>query len=293
MKADPNDDPLFKLQTLARMGIQYDLAEAAALIITPTLVSLLLWRDGIFFMEEAGVIVRHCDFQAMWIRFIALFILKPIYSTIARAILARAMRQTLLGRTTIHGTSAIAAGILAGQALTRYKSKYTPEAKAEAAGANGNEGVQLESAKAKHACMRHMRIDADVDLEVHAKLGLLEEELAHVRDDLSLTGLNFKLLRAKQMRRWRFYSVVSILLVFSTFRVRVTAPMTSLDRNSTVAMFHTPRQSVWHRVSGDLIAKSLRSTYDSNETYALAVRVEWMGEGTGGWNCTTPAGAEI
>ena len=119
-KNDPNNDPLFTLQMLARLGVQYDLADVTALILTPSIVTLIIYRDGVFEMEGTDVVVRACNLGAMWSRFVALLFIKPFCSTIARIILVRAMRKTLLGQTTIHGTSAIAAGILAGHQLTVF-----------------------------------------------------------------------------------------------------------------------------------------------------------------------------
>ena len=37
-----------------------------------------------------------------------------------------------------------------------------------------------------------------IDVAVQAKLGLLEEEIAAVRSELTVGGLNFRLLRRKQ-----------------------------------------------------------------------------------------------
>ena len=45
-KNDPNDDPLFRLQTLARLGIQYDLADRLAIVVTPSIISFFVLRDG-------------------------------------------------------------------------------------------------------------------------------------------------------------------------------------------------------------------------------------------------------
>ena len=95
-----------------------------------------------------------------------------------------------------------------------------------------------------------------------------------VQDDLSLTGINFALLRKKQLRKWRFYTSVSILMAFAAFPVRFTAPVYSdvsathapippaaaagnatellamgIERNYAPT-FRVPRQSVWLYVDG-------------------------------------------
>ena len=55
----------------------------------------------------------------------------------------------------------------------------------------------------------------DADAKVHEKFkeeeGLVDEELAAVKEELSLSGLNFPLLRAKLMRKWRFYLAIVFL----------------------------------------------------------------------------------
>ena len=52
-----------------------------------------------------------------------------------------------------------------------------------------------------------------------------EEELAAIKDDLTLSGLNFRFLRMKQLRKWRFFTVTAILMTFAAFQVRMTAPV--------------------------------------------------------------------
>jgi hypothetical protein len=44
-------DPLLQLQFLARIAIQYDLADVAALVLVPTLVTLCVARDGYFSLQ--------------------------------------------------------------------------------------------------------------------------------------------------------------------------------------------------------------------------------------------------
>ena len=338
-KADPNDDPLFTLQTLARMGVQYDIADIAALILTPAVVCVFLWRDGIFLVEGSGILVRPCDWWNMVLRFLVLLIIKPIASSayppasrhclspphhptlssrrsfdcplpphtplsaLARCILMRAMRKTLLGHKTMHGTSAIAAGILAGSQLTRHMRRQST-VKASGKTVGGLTGPDksllndkaLKAAKARQHSMRMMRLDNDVDVAVQAKLGLLEEELHAVRDDLTLAGLNFKLLRRKQLRKWRFFASVVVLQVFAAFQCRTSAPMALNSRmhglqthvinvpvnaslgigesvrgiagrwdNSTVT-FKVPRQSVWIHVPVALLAFDVTRHYADLET---------------------------
>ena len=340
-KQDPNDDPLFRLQNFARIGIQFDLADVTALILTPAFVSFVVSRDGWFTMEDSGILVTRCDLPNMWLRFIALLIIKPTFSTLARLILMRAMRKTLLGKSTIHGTSTIAAGILASKQLVQHKRlnrhaggtpspapsaatgrtsptntsprsakvfpvgdmiggllptewnvgdagfmhnpkfaqgtriRETPDKAAPmkcAADGSGDlhikNGWQIEvvevdgdflkvrnevdaeldgwvlkrnvkkpdwtedgteesiaTTKAKAKNHQMMRLDTSVDLGVQAKLGLLEEELMSVKGDFELAGLNFRLLRLRQMRKWRYFSAVAIIQCFAAFPLRNTAPL--------------------------------------------------------------------
>ena len=92
------------------------------------------------------------------------------------------MRKTLLGKATIHGTSAIAAGIIAGSQLTRHLRQSSEKPLTE---------EEEQMAKKRHKSMRNMRLDPNLDHAVQTKLGLLEEELQAVRNDLTLAGLNF------------------------------------------------------------------------------------------------------
>eukprot|EP00966_Prymnesium_polylepis_P041370 959877-Prymnesium_polylepis.1 len=46
-----NTDPVIKIQFLARIAIQYDIADLAAILAVPTIVSLFVWRDGLFTLQ--------------------------------------------------------------------------------------------------------------------------------------------------------------------------------------------------------------------------------------------------
>ena len=111
-KADPLSDPLYRLQYLARLAIQYDLADLTAMVVTPCAVSFFVWRDGWFTLQGSGILVRHCDVGRMWVRFATLLCIKPVASSIARWMLIRKMRSTLLGRRTVHGVSAVVSNYL-------------------------------------------------------------------------------------------------------------------------------------------------------------------------------------
>ena len=245
-KRDPNEDPIFRLQTIARLGIQYDLADRISLLLTPTVVTFFVWRDGFYTLQGSTILVQWCDVSRLWTYFGFLLCLKPFCSVIAQMILIRTMRKTMMGKTTIHGTSQIAAQIIADKKIKGGKKDGSSEF-------------------------------ADAQEKIINEFGLGYEELLAVADDLSLTGINFRLLRIKQLRKWRFYSVVALLQTFLAFQVRTTAPVehteaatsaafTSLGYNRTnwtvdsmvdllaerryIPVYKVPQQSVWLYVDG-------------------------------------------
>ena len=110
---DHTNDPLMRLQYLARLGWQFDLADVAALIATPSIVSFIVWRDSFYTLQGTTILVRTCDLTNLWLRFIVLLCVKPAASTFARTLLRTKMRRTLLGKRTMHGTSQLAAKIQA------------------------------------------------------------------------------------------------------------------------------------------------------------------------------------
>lgn len=61
-KTNPLDnvytDPAIKLQFLARVAIQYDLADMVAIAVAPTIVSIFVWRDGLFTLQVCGDVER-------------------------------------------------------------------------------------------------------------------------------------------------------------------------------------------------------------------------------------------
>ena len=189
---DPNLDPLIRLQFLARVGWQFDLADVAALIATPAIVTLLVWRDGYYTLEGTDILVRACDLYNVWLRFGILLVIKPAASGIARLWLRRKMRKTLLGKRTMHGTSRIAAQIVAER---RLKMGHSGKGKGR-----------------------------NVDEKVLDHFDFKEEELAAVREELSFSTLNFSVLRAKSMKKWRYYLSVIILQLFSAFPCRRSVP---------------------------------------------------------------------
>ena len=262
---DPNKDPLIRLQYLARIGWQFDLADVCALLIVPTVVSVMIWRQGFYSLEGSTILVRRagpsrirprpscaphilpaililalllscslfaqvrpCELRNVWARFAVLLCIKPAASWIARAWLRAKMRSTLLGKKTMHGTSQIAAKMIA---------------------------------------MRKMRVQGmqggNMDEKVQAHFDFKEEEMAAMQKELSLSGLNYSVLRAKLMKKWRFFLAVVLFQIFSAFPCRSTAPgriieQCELNGTKVVAILSEPLtvQSSWYYVPPEIAISS-------------------------------------
>lgn len=109
---DQSDDAILRLQFLARLAIQYDLADVSAMISVPTMLSLFAARDGYVTLEGSGILILTCDLPQLWLHFLLLLCIKPLSFFVARKILERKMARALLGKRTIHGTSALAEGFI-------------------------------------------------------------------------------------------------------------------------------------------------------------------------------------
>jgi len=221
---DPNQDPLIRLQYLARIGWQFDLADVCALLIVPTVVTVMIWRQGFYSLEGSTILVRPCELRNVWARFAVLLCIKPAASWIARVWLRAKMRSTLLGKNTMHGTSQIAAKIIA---------------------------------------MRKLRVQGmqggNMDEKVQSHFDFKEEEMAAMQEELSLSGLNYSVLRAKLMKKWRFFLTVVLFQIFSAFPCRSTVPGRIIERcdlNGTkvVAIVSEPLtvQSSWYYVPPEI-----------------------------------------
>ena len=138
------------------------------------------------------------------------------------------MRSTLLGKKTMHGTSQIAAKMIA---------------------------------------MRKMRVQGmqggNMDEKVQAHFDFKEEEMAAMQKELSLSGLNYSVLRAKLMKKWRFFLAVVLFQIFSAFPCRSTAPgriieQCELNGTKVVAILSEPLtvQSSWYYVPPEIAISS-------------------------------------
>lgn len=78
-----------------------------------------------------------------------------------------------------------------------------------------------------------------------------------VKEDLSLTGLNFGVLRRKLLRKWRFYACVAVLQCYAAFPIHSTAPIDQIREllpppesaplwgGMSNLTFVVPQHSVW------------------------------------------------
>ena len=70
-----------------------------------TIISFFIWRDG-YCTLGSGIVLLQCHTVKIFIRFLILFLIKPITGTISRWILAYYMRKILLQQEGAHITSA-------------------------------------------------------------------------------------------------------------------------------------------------------------------------------------------
>ena len=89
-------DPIFRLQFLARLGIQSDFADLAALLLTPSIVTAFVWRDGRFALEGTEIEVLPSELSNVWLRFAILLVIRLAASTVARLWLERNMGRVMM-----------------------------------------------------------------------------------------------------------------------------------------------------------------------------------------------------
>ena len=130
---DPTDDAILKLQFLARLAIQYDVADLAAMVTVPAMLSLFVLRDGYVTMATSGNLILPCDLLQLWLHFVLLVCIKPLSFFAARKILERRMARALLGKPTIHGKSALAEEFRRSERERRERKRRAAEQRAAAA----------------------------------------------------------------------------------------------------------------------------------------------------------------
>ena len=238
-EADPLRDPLYRLQYLARLAVQADLADLCAIVLTPTAVAFFVWRDGWFTLEGTGILVRHCDLPQVFARFGLLLLLKPLGATLARCLMIRKMRKTLLGKKTLHGRSLVASKAIAHRRTVRSSM----------ADASGGAGAGVGGALDEQRQQR--------------ELALTEEELLSVHDELLLSVLDFRILAIKLVKKYKFFSMVVLLQLFLALPVRSTAPLDdsvalapSSNASTPTPYFSVARQGVWTYVPPQLALQS-------------------------------------
>ena len=218
-------DPVYTLQSIARKAIQYDIAQLTSLILVPTVISFFIWRDGVFTLEGTGILVDACNLERIWLRFLVLLCLWPVGSSSGRCLLVHRMNKTLLGQRTLHGTSQTIVKMINNARIARMdrakvKAQRKAAAEAKRAKAAGS-GSKVELAE--ESSVGGVRLDLKTETKQQESLDLTEEERAAVGDELLVSVLNFRLLFVKQLRHVRFFTLVVLLQLFVTFRVRTTA----------------------------------------------------------------------
>jgi len=120
----------------------------------------------------------------------------PAASTIARQILIRDMRKTLLGKVTKHGVSKLAAEVIASSKL------------------------QVDGGKKVGGSFAD-----ETDAKLQSKFNMVEEQLAVVRRELSIKNMNYRhLTRVLLQRAWVFYLAVIVFQLFAAFPRFLDAP---------------------------------------------------------------------
>lgn len=243
-------DAIFQIQFFARLAIQLDLADVTAMVVVPAMVSLLCWRDGVFSLAGTSVVVRPCDLLNIWSHFGVLFVVKPMSFWIARRILERKMRLTLLGKRTLHGRSHIAGEAHRKanatpdtshdknwlmRALSRRRAHHvkdtaaaSPEGRHNTARRQLSTQLTFASKLARSAFAKRMRTARDrlgqrrisdrfVLNQAFDSLGFSEERKAVIGRDFAVAHLQYAHLFAKIVRRSSGYYLVVVL--FQLFAV--------------------------------------------------------------------------
>ena len=189
-----NTDPVWVLQYLARVGMQYELADLCAIGCTPLLVWVFVWRgDGWVSLVGTGLLVRECDLANLGVRCAILLAIRLAVNLLARWRVTIAMRATLLGKRTLHGISDLAARVAASRSLD---SSY---------------------AAARVVSMRLGAAKRGISIE--------DDEYESIRRELSLKNLqHFHLWTSMLRRNYGFYVCVIAFEIFAAYPVARQAP---------------------------------------------------------------------
>ena len=216
-----------------------DLADLAAMLLTPCLVSAFAWRDGHFALQGTGVLVRPCDLPNVWTRFAVLLLIRPFFSYLARLLLDRSMGRTMICLPTVFGPSPLGLEIYHAATALNMTSR----------------------AAFDHLINSKLR-------DVRVALNLDDAEFRVVRDELCLRNLDYRQCSCEMLRRnYRFYTAVILFSLFAAFPVRRTLP-------SELARGHWPADV---RSNGTATAIAASSAHWANSSTAhVPHQLTWM-----------------
>jgi len=200
--SDPTQDPIFKLQFLAAMAVQYEIAIYCSVVMVPIIVTVFVWRDGVFTLEglEEIVIVTRCDLDQMWLRYGILTAFQFGSLTLARTLLTRQMRRALLGLETFHGTSVLASEIHAARNVKKGMDAQMII----------NERLERSPLWRKALGTSSSAIDRE-----------------DIRKELALSNLHHPTLYFRKLKRnWVFFICCLSFQLYACFAVRYNAPIT-------------------------------------------------------------------
>eukprot|EP00966_Prymnesium_polylepis_P234324 5420216-Prymnesium_polylepis.1 len=194
---------------LARIAIQLDLAQFYGLIAVPAGVSFIVWRDGYYSLQGSGILVQACDLPWIWLRFSVYLAVKPFSTYVWRKMLQRRMALALLGLDSDMGKSEFAVDVGGGNLL------------------------QDDDKEAR-------------DAKVHERAGVTEEQLELVREELSISNLNYEKLYTKLVRRsWLFFTCVALWQMPAALYRHRTAPRDVTDSSGAASNYTLPISASW------------------------------------------------
>jgi hypothetical protein len=184
----------------------------------------------------------------VWLRFLLLILIKPAASTIARNMLKKDMRKTLLGKKTKFGVSKLAAEVVANS-------------KINLAGSDGHDV-------------------STTDAKLQEQFDMVQEQLEVVRKELSIRNMNYGYLAERLIgRAWFFFAcVVAFQLPAVMLRheyiiesaSRTNATQFALDirdhilSGKAAEVRHLPLQCPWayiHPVVGFMLDQQVRMAF--------------------------------
>ena len=201
VRTDPTTDPVFRLNFISALAVQYDIADACAVCFVPVLVRAFVARDGFFTLQGTGVLVRACMLGNLLQRVLIQLACKYCASYLARLWLLRTMGKTLLGWSTIHGVSRLTAKVNCGRVVVSKDQVSTKELVRR----------EMDSALAP------------------LRTQMPKQEYDMVVEELSLDNMNYQVLfRRKIMKNGWFYACVMLYILFAAFPVIRRAPTDDL-----------------------------------------------------------------